>query len=52
MGMDPVCYYLVPAGIGAFALFMTVFLRRSMKHEPSRIERELKKLTINTKANS
>ncbi|MGQ0637901.1 MAG: hypothetical protein ACT4N1_00860 [Nitrososphaerota archaeon] len=52
MGVDQLCYYLVPAGIGAFGLFMTLFLRRSMKHEPGRIERELKKLTINTKANS
>ncbi len=52
MGVDPVCYYLVPAGIGAFGLFMALFLRHSMKHQAGRIERELKKLTINTKANS
>jgi len=52
MGVDPLCYYLVPAGIGVFGLFMAVFLRRSMKPEPGRIESELKRLTINTNANS
>lgn len=49
MGIDSVCYYLAPAGIGAFGLLMAVFLHRSMKHEPSRIEGELEKLKINAK---
>ena len=52
MGIDLVCYYLAPAGIGAFGLLMAVFLHRSMKHEPSRIEGELEKLKINAKTKS
>ncbi|MGI0082127.1 MAG: hypothetical protein ACREAF_03235 [Nitrosopumilaceae archaeon] len=45
-----VCYYLVPASLGVFGLGMTVFLRRSMKDEPSKIERELQRLAINAKS--
>jgi len=52
MAMDTLCYYLVPAGIGAFGLFMAVFLRKTVRDCPSRFERELKELKINAEIKS
>ncbi len=50
MEFGDVCYYLVPTSLGVFGLGMTVFLRRALKDEPSKIERELQKLTIDAKS--
>jgi len=43
------CYYSVPAGLGVFGLVMTLVLRRCMKDEPTRMEKELQEIRTNPK---
>ena len=49
MEVSDFCYYVVPAAIGVFGLGMTIFLRKAMRNETSRMERELQRLTAEEK---
>ena len=49
MEVSDFCYYIVPATLGVFGLGMIIFLRKSMRNEPSRMERELQRLTAEAK---
>ncbi len=43
------CYYAVPSSLAIFGLGMYFFLRKCMKDEPTKIERELKKINADIK---
>ena len=49
MEVSDFCYYVVPATLGVFGLGMTIFLRKSIRNETSRMERELQRLTAEAK---